>query len=56
MAGTGGTHARKGQRIPVRVTPEMCHLFHEGGAALARLPGVAEYAENNLESIGAKLS
>ncbi len=34
----------------------MCHLFHEGGTALAHLPVVAEHAENNLETIGAKLS
>ena len=52
----GGTHAQRGQRIPVRITPEMCHLFHEGGTVLAHLPGVAKHAENNIETIGGKLS
>ncbi len=52
----GGTHAQRGQRIPVRVMPGMCHLFHEGGTALAHLLGVAEHAENNLKTIGTKLS
>ncbi len=52
----GGTHAQRGQPIPVRVTPGMCHLFHEDGTALARQPGAAEQAENNIETIGARLS
>ena len=48
----GGTHAQRGQRIAVRIRPEMCHLFHEGGTAFARLPGVPSHPENNLETIG----
>ena len=26
----GGTHAQRGQRIAVRIRPEMCHLFSRG--------------------------
>jgi len=52
----GGTHVQKGQRVPVRVSPALCHVFHEGGTALAHLPGVAEVADDNLETIGTKLS
>ena len=52
----GSTNAGKGQRVPVRIAPEMCHLFREDGMAFAPLEQIADTTKNNIELMGMRSS
>ena len=52
----GSTKAGKGQRVPVRIATEMCHLFREDGTAFAPLEQVADTTKNKVELMGMRSS
>ena len=47
----GGARVAKGQRIPVSLIPEMCHLFDRGGVAVPRPAGAGDTLDVDLEKI-----
>ena len=52
----GSTNTGKGQRVPVRIAPEMCHLFREDGTAFAPPEQIADARKNNIELMGMRSS
>ncbi len=53
----GGAQVAKGQRIPVSLVPEMCHLFDRHGGAFSRPVGAGDSMDSALEMIlGTRLS
>ena len=45
----GGTPVRNRQRLPVRVVPEVCHLFDGAGVAVRRPAGAGDGTTSETE-------